>query len=789
MSAPRRLPSDAISQFDEWAATIFDQSSLGMVRVCPDLKIATSNRTAAEILGLDTLDGWFVSELVADQQSLETVHTQGRQRRLGLSTEFELKLLHFPDRRAIPVRVSAMPVISDAGEFVGTFALLRSLEVERRVEAFEGAIHATQGAKAIFQAVCDQIRPLLNFDFAAFSIYSEGGRHSRMLLSYDPQRQVASHKRWYPMCGALAAWSQQHDVRVIDLAGFVEQFSEFRDDPTVKQFLSAGFVKSLRFPVIRGGRVVASFSCSSRSHAAFEPNEVQIAKALPIAKAFLMVLHSLENDELSFRINLIREMFICGTPEQIADVSAKRIAEQYGWESVEIYTIEESSRQIHLLSQSASPGYAVGASYSQSMDRGILGHVCRTGQDVRIGNVTRDPQFKDSFVRLNRETLSELCMPIWVNGRISGLLNVEDKHENAFSDEEQEKLRSLLDEIGGLFGAVWNKALIASSFELTPSLVLIADMSRRVIQQNAAAAARLGFTPEELIGSPVSNYFEPEIAERLFQAPPLTGIETGMRHKDGTTLPVLLGSRELEGFGAWVITARDLTAQKRVAELESLRHMYRELAVQTKTPLSLACSWIQRLERQARDSHSETAATLHKALAQLKKVDITYERLALYSQDAADHTCRQLLLNARDLLKRTVDGFPDGLLSVEGLDGDDFYVRGDPYEIGFAVDSTISYLQRFLPADERISVRLETAGEALLIEIQGPVPPEPPADGGEQFANAAPEAVCQALHEMTLGATIIGGLMQKHGGSFRQEALPDDTVRFRLDFPLQHVGV
>jgi signal transduction histidine kinase len=217
--------------------------------------------------------------------------------------------------------------------------------------------------------------------------------------------------------------------------------------------------------------------------------------------------------------------------------------------------------------------------------------------------------------------------------------------------------------------------------------------------------------------------------------------------------------------------------------------MYREIAVQTKTPLSLAYSWIQRLERQARKSQSDTAVTLHKTLAQLRKVDMTYERLALYSQEAAATTCNELLLNAGDFLKRTIDEFPDGLLSVEGVDGENFYIRGDPYEIDFAVESMISYLQRFLPAGERIFVRLKPAGERVLIEIQGPLPPKPRWGDGERSDDAVPEAVCRAIHEMSLGAEIIGKLMQQHGGEFRQEALPGNRVRFQLGFPLQHLVV
>jgi len=268
----------------------------------------------------------------------------------------------------------------------------------------------------------------------------------------------------------------------------------------------------------------------------------------------------------------------------------------------------------------------------------------------------------------------------------------------------------------------------------------------------------------------------------------LAGIESAMRRKDGTTLPVLLGSRELEGFGAWVISARDISAQKRIAELESLRHMYREIAAQTKTPLSLAYSWVHRLERQLRDSQNGTAAILRKTLAQLKKVDITYERLALYSQGNADRAAKELLLNAGDLLRRITDNLPEGLLSIEGLEERPFYIRGDPYEIEFAVESTISYLERFLAPDEKVSVRLQSAGGRLSVEIEGGFPPEPESCIIGEASDAAPEDVCRALHEMSLGAEIIGKVMQQHGGEFHQDSLENDKVRFRLDFPLVNVG-
>ena len=141
---------------------------------------------------------------------------------------------------------------------------------------------------------------------------------------------------------------------------------------------------------------------------------------------------------------------------------------------------------------------------------------------------------------------------------------------------------------------------------------------------------------------------------------------------------MLVGSRELEGFGAWVISARDLTHQRRIAELESLRHMYREIAAQTKTPLSLACSWIQRLQRKTQESGDDIATILQKTLVQLKKVNITYDRLALYSQGPDATVPKHILVNAGDLLKRTLDNLPQDLLSISGLQDQGNGNTGDP---------------------------------------------------------------------------------------------------------------
>jgi len=74
-----------------------------------------------------------------------------------------------------------------------------------------------------------------------------------------------------------------------------------------------------------------------------------------------------------------------------------------------------------------------------SLEMGIVGWVCRTGQPVRADNVRADPRYVEGDIN----TRSELCVPLKVGGRVIGCINVESPQENAFSDHDERLLTTL----------------------------------------------------------------------------------------------------------------------------------------------------------------------------------------------------------------------------------------------------------------------------------------------------------------------------------------------------------
>lgn len=75
-------------------------------------------------------------------------------------------------------------------------------------------------------------------------------------------------------------------------------------------------------------------------------------------------------------------------------------------------------------------------------DRGILGHVALTGRAYLAANVFDDPH----YIPLVPGTISEMCAPLTISGRVVGLLNVESR-TSRFDEVDLEVLSRLADQL------------------------------------------------------------------------------------------------------------------------------------------------------------------------------------------------------------------------------------------------------------------------------------------------------------------------------------------------------
>ncbi|HET8730024.1 MAG TPA: PAS domain S-box protein [Moraxellaceae bacterium] len=103
--------------------------------------------------------------------------------------------------------------------------------------------------------------------------------------------------------------------------------------------------------------------------------------------------------------------------------------------------------------------------------------------------------------------------------------------------------------------------------DLMPDAVFLVDAEGYIRHVNAACEAIFGFTPDELLGTPIIDLVSPadrertlEEASRVKGSAHRVGFENRYRHKDGHDVHLMWSVRWLASEGLRVGVARDITA-------------------------------------------------------------------------------------------------------------------------------------------------------------------------------------------------------------------------------------
>ena len=82
------------------------------------------------------------------------------------------------------------------------------------------------------------------------------------------------------------------------------------------------------------------------------------------------------------------------------------------------------------------------------LDKGITGRVARTGQPVLVEDVCLDPD----FIGDSDEVVSEVCVPLFDQGQVVGVLNVESSHGVKLAEADLQLMTALSEHISIAIG-------------------------------------------------------------------------------------------------------------------------------------------------------------------------------------------------------------------------------------------------------------------------------------------------------------------------------------------------
>lgn len=768
----------------ELQTRIFDRSPLGITKVNLNQEFTYANPTVLRLLRTNSLAGKHIRDIF-DEENYAEVQNQLLRRMKGESSEYGVKFKRLSDGKLIPAMLAAMPDIDLQGTVVGAVCISRPVLLEETSAEIHRRVHTLRDGRQILAAVAEVIGGILAFDLFSVSVYSADRQHARELFSCRPGGAFESPRRWWLLTDSMVQWIDQNRESFDgDLTEYLsqERWQPLREDRAFQPLLDAGVRFFMTMPVVRADRVVASVTVFCRDR--FNEDDVAILKRLPLDHAVLMALNSEEEKDLRFRLDLVANVSLISSDlERVAKIVVNALAERYGWTNVGIYQVDQSSAQIRLLSQcSASAECRLPPGSTQPINQGVLGYVYHRREAVNITNVWTDPRFKGDSRPPVPGAVSVLCLPIVGEDRVRWLLNVEDAKENAFAPEEERALEILLAELAGLLERSRKHHFLRAVLESVSDAILVTDERDTVRSVNPAVKRLLGYSETEMVGQPLRQYFRDEqSAASVLAASGNRTDSVWLRQKDGKYREVLLSVSRLPGEGGGrVFTAKDLLPYQRSERLEALERMYAEIASQTKTPLSLAFTWLQRLA--ARGGPADTADTLRKVQQQLGHLGLTYDRLFLAEGTGLAVPYHEVLLDLSEIVAAVRRDLPEAELKSVDIECQEHlpHVRGDLYQLWFCVMTILSYLLRFVPEDKQLRLLISGGNGQATIELIGYLP-EVTDLRGEQDSSRM--ALAKGLADMALGQETIRRFVANHRGTFHEPTRQGDAVRFRIDLP------
>jgi GAF domain-containing protein len=343
-----------------------------------------------------------------------------------------------------------------------------------------------------------------------------------------------------------------------------------------KKAASGGIFAAISFE--EEGFILGAIQVTRPASSGFSPGELDLLAGLArIISVGLYAAHRVEVERFRLgQINLVREVSAQIASVLDVDELARRVTEliqkTFHYYYVAIFTLQPGEQLLRFRSSATAPRRGkkkASIAPKVELGQGFIGTVAQMGARIICDDVRTDPRFR--FFDSLPETRSEVTLPLKVEDRILGVLDVQSDRLNAFHPNDLVILGALADTIAR---AVESARLYSGLRRRADQLDLIAEVSKSVtstldLPQLMTDAARL---IHERFGYPYVQLFTVHPNRRLIE------YEAGSGRRSPKLIGYSLDLDDARGIIPWV--ARE--GKTVLAEDVSLDPRYRPSPVPPK---------------------------------------------------------------------------------------------------------------------------------------------------------------------------------------------------------------
>jgi PAS domain S-box-containing protein len=771
----------------------FDTFPDGILRLDPEGKVVFANRRAEDLIGAcrNELHGRLAESLFrvcdgsdnATQNIAEWLRSpDGRRSRVDL-----LAL----NGAITPVRITVAPSFDTSEGHAGAIVTIAPI-TDELVKAELQRLLSTPDLEPeeIVRGVMNAIGKIIPYDLATFGVYTEDLKYHKTLV-VNPRPNWKWTTAWFSLGENVRDYLLSDQTWGDDLRAIATSLTPGIDeDDVLRQILEAGMKGFITLPIAGGGRRVrASLTLLSRQTGCYGRREIMQMRNLGVERALLIA----EANMLRRREERVRELqrllaSVAYGRKELAHALADGVANCFGWDYVAVFGVDRREELFRLIYQcNRTGGRGADPDYVQPLTEGLLGSALRDNAPLAEPDIEAGSQFGYKPVIPGRR--SALAIPLRpISDEIDWILSVESSKKNAFRGPCMISLVDLLSQCEDILRQRWLKAVQSCLLDAVEQAVVIVDRAGKLRLTNRWANTLFGFHGGILLGQYLKDFGASDPDRRLLSSTtPIAQVSLTLSIDQGVHIPTLATQRPLNddhGHCLWLFT--DLREQAQQSNLSYLEETVNEVAQNARLPLLMAESLLRKV--MASLSRDPAAVDmLDRAVRQLEKADITYERLASTLAMRQEPDRPGQLFDAVEVFRQAISDLPQEDFEYcdlsefpTGIDFAPFEVFGWSEQLSFAFRSLLAYALFQRPIGSKVRIRLAYPAPRLAISISVPNWPTEEQETARSRIGRIGIAQEKAREVASLSSEAIKAAIKRHNG-----ALFDDSRSSLLTFRIE----
>jgi PAS domain S-box-containing protein len=418
-------------------------------------RIVDANQQLATMLAypLEELIGMQVMDIVAPQ-SRALVRRKTRSRASG---PYELQALR-KDGSTFPVEVRSQETIHMGNP--ARVAILRDLSERKRAEEagarqlerlqalrkIEQAILASLDLGQILNLLVREVVRQLHVDAAAVLLLNPQTR--RLDFAAGEGFQTQALRFTHLEIGTGLAGKAARTLKTVSIA----DISRVRNPVLTQSISGEGFVSYYAVPLVAQEELQGVLEIFHRATLAPDPEWLTVLEtlaaqaALSIHNASLLEATRQSLKETNALYHISQSLAGSLDPDQLMKDVVELLHKDFGFYHVQIYQMDPAGKALVAGHGGGELGdRLLENGYQLPVGMGIVGHVAETGQAF----TTNDVDQVIFFVRnpLLPETLSEMCVPIKIEGQVLGVLDIQHTYPHRLSERQMHLMEAVADQL------------------------------------------------------------------------------------------------------------------------------------------------------------------------------------------------------------------------------------------------------------------------------------------------------------------------------------------------------